>query len=624
MSHKFMRIAAAVIMAALAGLAASQLRPSESRQTGSLEYELPDYQQFTKTDKPLLAVSRDGKQFAYCTSRGIYLCSGTPLVARLISGTGGAPTQPFFSPDGNWIGYRSDNSGVLWKIPIAGGNPIPLRGITGSVSGIHWFAADSIVYSRYGGSIEQVSPNGKNSKTLFNMPSGLAVYPQILPDGDSLLYTETQGTGVVDAKIVVRSLKSGKWKIVCQGYGARYLANGRLVYRTVDKSVLAVPFDLGRLEVTGKPTPILQSVWDNGAMQYAISDTGTLVYIPDDSASLPAGQFNLAWVNRDGKEEPIATPPNAYTYVRISPDGTRAALTVKAGNNRSIWIWDFSRKTMVRLTTEADASNPLWTLDGRDIVYQSSTDGVNSGVFRKAADGTGEVEKLASATNNNYFLYWSKDGKQLTLLPVRGGVGEYPPRISPDGNWVAYWSNESGRNEVYVRPFPDINKGQWLISQSGGNGPLWSPDGRELFYRDAESVIALPIETGPDIKLGKPKALFWKYNALSNDGKPNLPIWDISPDGKRFLMVKPVQPLHRIHVIANWLELIRNSRFEIEDSSAGFPKNPDSASGAGTYCPAPSGGNSHNGVTSFSNVFRCSAGPISSGNLFCPAVHDRQ
>jgi eukaryotic-like serine/threonine-protein kinase len=565
MIRKTPGIALAVMLAALAGLAASQLRPSGSKQTGPLEYELPDYQQFTNTDTPLLAVSRDGKQFAYCTSRGIYLCSGTPLTARLISGTEGAQTQPFFSPDGNWIGYRSINNGILWKIPIAGGRPIPLRGITSPVSAIHWFASDSIVYSRYGGSIEQVSANGKNSKTLFNMPSGLAVYPQILPDGDSLLYTETSAYGLADAKIVVRSLKSGQWKVVCQGYGAQYLSNGHMVFRTVDNTVFAVPFDLNKTEVTGKPTPILQSVWDNGTMQYAISETGTLVYIPDDSASLSAGLFNLVWMSRDGKEEPLAAAPNAYTYARISPDGTRAALTVKTGDKRSIWIWDFGRKTMVRLTTEADASGPLWTLDSRSIVYRASADGVNSAIFRKAADGTGEVETLASATNNNYFLYWSKDGKQLTLLPVQGGIGEYPPRISPDGNWVAYWSNESGRSEVYVRPFPDVNKGTWLISAGGGNGPLWSPDGHELFYRDGESVIAVPFETGPDFKLGTPKALFWKYNTLSGDDKPNLPIWDISPDGKRFLMVKSVQPLHRIHLVANWRELIRDSKLEIRE-----------------------------------------------------------
>ena len=151
------------------------------------------------------------------------------------------------------------------------------------------------------------------------------------------------------------------------------------------------------------------------------------------------------------------------------------------------------------------------------------------------------------------------------LLPVQGGVGEYPPQISPDGNWVAYWSNESGRSEVYVRPFPDINKGQWLISSGGGNCPLWSPDGRELFYRNEESVIAVPFETGLDFKLGTPQALFWKYNALASDDKPYLPIWDISPDGKRFLMAKPSQSLHRIHLVANWRELIRDSKFEIRD-----------------------------------------------------------
>ena len=172
MIRKTSEIALAVMLAALAGLAAVQLRPPDSTQPGPIEYALPDYQQFTNTNTPLLAVSRDGKQFAYCTPRGIYLCSGTPIAARLISGTGGAPTQPFFSPDGSWIGYRSYPDGMLWKIPIAGGKPIPLRGISGLFSGIHWFAADSIVFSLGGGSIVQVSANGKNSKTLVDVSSG--------------------------------------------------------------------------------------------------------------------------------------------------------------------------------------------------------------------------------------------------------------------------------------------------------------------------------------------------------------------------------------------------------------------------------------------------------------------
>jgi Tol biopolymer transport system component len=192
---------------------------------------------------PVLAVSRDGKQFAYCTEFGIYVCTGNPARAKLLAGTKGSTMHPCFSPDGSWIVYWSRNEGVLRKIPVAGGNPVPLRGVNGPISGVHWSADNAIVYSLHAGNILQVSANGKNPRSLLSTDYG-TVFPQILPDRQSLLYSISRSGELKDARIMVASVKSGETKELCAGLGAWYLPSGHLVYRSPDNTVLAVPFNL--------------------------------------------------------------------------------------------------------------------------------------------------------------------------------------------------------------------------------------------------------------------------------------------------------------------------------------------------------------------------------------------
>jgi serine/threonine-protein kinase len=260
------------------------------------------------------------------------------------------------------------------------------------------------------------------------------------------------------------------------------------------------------------------------------------------------------------------------------------ALTIAATGGTDIWIWDLVRKTMTRLTFEKNNNNSLWTPDGKRIVYLSMREG-GSGVYWKAADGTGEDEKLASASDRVLCPgSWSRDGKNLVMtemsssykfdigmLSMEGDRARKPllqhdkyseigPLISPDGRWMAYTSDESGQNEVYVRPFPDVNKGKWQVSTSGGDNPLWSPNGRELFYHSSDSVMAVSVETGPAFSLGTPKALFrGTYVGLVSDAG-----WDISPDGKRFLMMKEPQSTTaaggatmKINIVLNWFEELK-------------------------------------------------------------------
>jgi serine/threonine-protein kinase len=316
--------------------------------------------------------------------------------------------------------------------------------------------------------------------------------------------------------------------------------------------------------------------------QYAISDSGTLVYMPGSSTTGSTVQRMLVWVDRNGKEEPLATPPNVYRHPKISPDGTRVALTV-GGNDADIWIWDLVRKTMIRLTFDKKYNHfPLWTPDGKRIAYLSMREG--GGINWKAADGTGVDEKLASSPDRALIPWsWSSDGKTLVMeeyfvgkydiemLSMEGDHARNPllqhekyselqPQISPDGRWMAYLSDESGQMEVCVRPFPEVNKGLWQVSTGGGAAPLWSPNGRDLFRLGGDSVMAVSVQTGPTFSPGTPKANFRSTYVGLTSGTP----WDISPDGKQFLMMKELGPRAsafgappEISIVLNWFEELK-------------------------------------------------------------------
>jgi hypothetical protein len=384
-----------------------------------------------------------------------------------------------------------------------------------------------------------------------------------------------------------KPLKSGEPKELFAGGLARYLPTGHIIYMLPNNNNLfSIPFDADKLEVKGGPVPLIEGVLGSGA-QYAVSDAGTLVYMPGAGTAAAPGS-TLVWVDRNGKEEPLGMPPNTYAYPKISPDGTRLALTIRGGNsNVDIWIWDLIRKTLTRLTfDEKPEIQSIWTQDGKRIVFASGTTSTND-VCWKAADGTGEVEKIGSVPDRT-LLPWSfsTDGKNLVMGEVKGTIvdigmmslesdharkpllqsekfNNVQPKISPNGKWMAYGSNESGKMEVFVRPFPEVNKGRWQVSTGGGSAPLWSPNGRELLYlTDENAVMATPVETEPNFSPGTPKVLFQSVYAPSNSssGTP----WDISPDGKRFLMIKEPGTVsaggegpRKINIVLNWFEELK-------------------------------------------------------------------
>ena len=460
-----------------------------------------------------------------------------------------------------------------------------------NLAGASWYEDNTIVYGQFPGDIVRISANGGTPESLVKAKSEPLVFPQILPDGKSVLFTSRDLTSrqYNVYKVMVQSLKSGERKELFAGEEAWYLPTGHMVFGLPNNNNLfAVPFSLDRLEVTGGPVPIVEGV--PYPYYYAISGTGTLVYVPGTTAESALPQRTLVWVDRNGKEEPLAAPPNTYGHPKISPDGTRVALTIQDTGGYDIWIWDLVRKTMTRLTFDKKFNHySLWTPDGKRIVYFSERESGFGSVYWKAADGTGKDEKLASAPDPDQHLLadsWSSDGKTLVMEEtpdaVKHDIGmlsmegdrKYRPllhekydeggtQISPDGRWMAYMSNESGQYEVYVRPFPEVNNGKWQVSTSGGLGPLWSPNGRELFYRSSDSVMAVSVETGPTFSLGTPKALF-RGTYVGGGVSVGSP-WDISPDGKRFLMMKEVastakpaaEAPRKINIVINWFEELK-------------------------------------------------------------------
>jgi serine/threonine-protein kinase len=580
-------LAAAVLLgAAITGVAVWKLKSTpavETRQVTRLYYELPKDQQFGSYVERNLSVSPDGRRLVYSTSGPLYLRSMDELDAKPIPGTEGAQ-KPFFSPDGKWIGFLSPANNQLKKISITGGPPVALATVD-SFGALSWGADDAIVYCQRGKGIMRLSANGGVPEQIAKAAvNEILIHPQILPDGRSVLFTRL---APAPYEVVVQSLKSGERKALFEGSDACYLPTGHIVYWTWG-DLRAAAFDPEVLEVKGVPITLVEGVYRGvAAPQFAVSESGTLAYIPrlGSGSAVAVGRRTLMWVDRKGKAEPLAAAPNNYSDPRISPDGTRLAMVVHNGYNRDIWIRDLIYGALTRLTFDAPALYSLWTPDGKGIVFFSAPEG-RSGVYWKAADGTGKDELLLSGSHL-IPSSWSGDGKTLVLaelglasgtvstdigaLPMEGDRkykrllqgkhNEHQPQISPNGRWIAYTSNESGTNEIYVRPFPEVHSGRWQVSTSGGYSPLWSPDGRELFYRNADAVMAVSVKTDPTFSFETPATLFQITDVTSFALDPHP--WDISPDGKRFLMMKETAAPEesagprRINIVLNWSEELR-------------------------------------------------------------------
>ncbi len=560
---------------------------------------------------PDLAITPDGGRVVYAGNSGTQLFVRAldqlePTVLATVSAA-----NVFISPDGQWVGFYGNVSG-LRKVAVSGGPPATITTLLdGRIRGATFTSDDAVIFATDGVAtgLQRVSASGGEATVLTRPDNARGdadhLWPEMLPEGRGVLFTIMPLAGGLEAaQVAVLDLRTGTQKILVRGgTHARFVKSGHLVYQT-GQALNAVAFDLDQLETRGAPATVVQRVATTtlGAADFSVSDTGTLVYADARDASAGSAR-TLVWVDRTGREQPIAAPSRAYMHPRISPDGTRVALWADDQEN-DIWMWSFERSTLTRFTFDAGFDNfPAWTPDGR-LVFSSSRNSANMNVFWQAADGTGTAQRVTESNNIQLVSGVSPDGRwalfsggtstsrdllMAGLAPEadggRNASGSAPPGslpeirplvqtrfeernavVSPDSRWFAYESDASGRLEVYVRPFPNADAGQWQVSTAGGSQPLWARTGAELFYFALDgTLMVVPVEArstawnaGAPAKVHAPGYFTGGFGAATS-GRT----YDVSPDGRRFLMIKQGDSGNQtamppqIVVVQNWFDELR-------------------------------------------------------------------
>jgi len=520
-------------------------------------------------------ISPDGALMAFVAQksdeekRQLYVRRLDQMQAAPLRGTDDA-LAPFFSPDGQWIGFFAPSS--LKKISVTGGAPLTLadapspRGGAWSEDGTIVFAPDQVVGTR----LLRVSSNGGNADPLTALADGEVVHswPQVLPGGKAVLYTSlSKAAAYNDANLVVERLPGGARTIVQRGgYHGRYVPSGHLLY-IHDGTLFAAPFDLDRLEVTGPPVRALEGIRSNsitGGTQFTASSNGTLLYLP---GQMTGAGTPIHWMNRDGKSTPLRSTPANWMNLAFSPDGRRLATEIRDGAS-DVWLLDVARDMLTPLTTDLHASgHPAWTADGRRIAFAVGRDTSTSNLYWRRADGAGEAQRLTTSAKAQRPFSWHPSGKFLAfdeettpanvdvmILPMEGDEAsgwrpgtptvllngparETDPMFSPDGKWLAYTSNESGTFEVYVRPFPGPG-GKTLISSGGGSSPMWSRAKREIVYgADGRLMVAAFTIDGDTFRARKPS--LWSEGRYLYRGASRP--FDLHPDGERVALLPAAQ-----------------------------------------------------------------------------------
>jgi serine/threonine-protein kinase len=550
-----------------------------------------------------LVLSPDGKTLVFAAIWGgvpqLYARPLSQLDAAPIAGTSGAQ-NPFFSPDGQWVGFWA--AGKLQKVPIAGGPAVPVCDAA-AIFGASWGSDDAIVFAtaRNGG-LWRVPAAGGTPQALTTPQTGEFSHrlPYMLPGGRGVIFTISKGAQRWDdTQVVVRSLSTGKQTVLIEGGSdGRYVPTGHLVYIRLG-TLMAAPFDLDRLAVTGGATGLVDNVMQSAnrnvsdmdntlAGQFTVSETGALVYVT--GGALPASERVLAWVDRKGSIEALQAPSRAYARPRVSPDGNYISVSTQQ-DVRDMWRYDMARHVLSPITVDKQSGYGVFSPDGKRVVYRSGAAGGEDNLYWKAADGTGAAERLTTSARSQTPGSWSQDGTlayveegpstgffqfdimglsitdRKTRPIVQTPANEISPEFSPDGKWLAYVSNESSRHEVYVQPYPGPGE-RHQISNNGGFQPAWGPGGRELFYVEQSfsavpvnavpKLLAVRVSTAPEFRAGVPQVV-WEHAALGTAWGRG---YDVSPDGQRFLIAVPKDsqsasaPTQMIFV-QNWFEELK-------------------------------------------------------------------
>jgi Tol biopolymer transport system component len=540
----------------------------------------PDQQLAGLENGPAVALSPDGTHLAYVARQGstqqIYLRSMDSLEIKPVPGTEGG-VSPFFSPDGQWLGFFA--GAKLKKISVSGGGALNL-GDAAYSGGASWSPQGMIAFvPGVNSTVQEFSEGGSTPQPLTRFEKGENSHrwPEFLPGGKAILFAAAPtALSFTNAQVAVQAVGTNQRRNLIQGgMYPLYAFSGHLLYAQ-GGSLMAVPFDPQRLTVMGAAVPVVEGVLQspvNGDAQYSLSATGALVYV---SGGVQSVQNKLVWVNRNGAQQPLAAPAHAYLHPRFSPDRRRIAVGILEQEAQT-WVYDLSRDTLTRLTFGGNY-NPVsaWTPDGKRIAFESNGEG-HLNIFWQLADGSGGLERLTTSEDIQAPMSWSPDGQLLAFNEINPSTGqdiwvlrmsdhtaqpflrtpfnEASPRFSPDGHWLAYISDESGRYEVFVQAYPGPG-GKYQISTEGGTEPVWNPNGRELFYRRGDKMMVVEIATQPGFAAGKPRMLFEGRYKLAPVPFDN---YDVSADGQRFLMLKPIEQtsssaLTQINVVLNWFE----------------------------------------------------------------------
>ncbi len=566
------------VIAALAialGVALWNRGGQAARRTVRLSIAPPAGQQFINSSSPMVVLSPDGTRLVMELGERdfsqFYLRSLDRLEAVPLAGTKGA-ANAFFSPDGKWLGFTAN--GKLKKISVDGGSPVVL--CNAEWGGGTWLPDDTIIFTpSYTHGLWRVSAEGGEPQMITAPDTAHKelghFWPQILPGGKWVLFTIYH---TAQSHVVVQSLESTERRVLVRdGNFGRYLPTGHIVY-VRGETLMALPFDPSSMQVQGSATAVLEDMpvdYGNVNSQFTVAENGTLVYLP---ASSLHGNRQVVWVDRRGGVRPLLEMPGAYADPQLSPDGKKLALAIQDSGRMRLWTYDLERGALARLTQgKGSQFNPHWTPDGKRIFYASED--VVWQISVKSADGTGPEQLVSGGQYDRRVASIAPDGKSLLyteghaqtgddiwVLPLEAGAkpapllltpaNEGPARLSPDGKWMAYCSNDSGRSQLYVQAYPQGARTQ--ISTDGGCQPVWARHGRELFYRINDKVMAVALTTTPEFKASRPVLLFegpYSYSYLNSN-------YDVAPDG-RFVMIRKTpnaSPVHAV-VVLNWFEELK-------------------------------------------------------------------
>ena len=534
-----------------------------------------------------VAISPDGQRLVYCAARGdepsrLYLRELSEYAARPVPGTEGGDS-PFFSPDGQWIGFFAEKK--LRKIAVAGGTPVTIcevASLSNAFRCASWGADGNIIFPvGLADGLARVAAGGGKPEMLItpDREKGELGYqrPHIFPGGKAVLFGFWTSKG---ARLGVLSLTTGEQHFILEGkessialLGGQYVPTGHIIY-VQSGGLLAIPFDIERLETSGPPVPLLENISSTAAATpgaVAISETGTLVFVV-----VYPSENKLVWVDRQGRTSPAVKESGNYEHPRLSANGKSVAVTNNSEKGSDVMVYDLERGARTRLTVAGSINNfSAWSADGSRIAFNSTR--VEAGIYWKPADGSGQAEKLlgrkyprvpGSWTGDGKFLAFTelnpKSGKDIWIFKSDSSVAslllaspfqEHSPVFSPDGRWLLYVSDESGCEEVYATRYPGLGEKK-SISTSGGREPVWSRDGQAVFYRNGDQIIAVPVQLTPAFTIGKPRVLFegkWAASSISNAN------YDVSADGQRFLMVEVEKSATaaELRVVVNWFEELK-------------------------------------------------------------------